>query len=214
MDSKDFQYIPTDIIDNWAKGDYYSGDIPSISYKRLGIALSLRGWYTYEGLTTKDPKFRGVAKIDLKGPSLFMGGIRLYSNPGKKDIVFWRSEFSHFLSDNEIIWFYYIFNYRDPEVTKHYFSDEWLGNMNNFFAEPQFGLSDQAWNNLLDGIRNRFDDDIAGVEARCSESQKDKVLLHYYIREQKAQYRQIFSEEALDHKSIAGSSQYIRVYKK
>lgn len=214
MESKDFQYIPTDIIDAWAKGDYYSGDIPSVSYKRLGIALSLRGWYTYESLNPKDPKFRGVAKIDLKGPSLFMGGIRLYNSTGKKDIVFWRSEFSHFLSDNEIIWFYYIFNHRDPEVIKYYLTDEeWLQNMGQYFAEPRFGLTDQAWNNLLDSIRGRFEDDIAQVEARCSEDQTDKVLLHYYVKEQKAQYRQIFAEEASDQKSIAGSSRYIKVCK-
>src|SRR5437879_4273302 len=109
MSSQGFHPIPPDIIEAWAKGEYYVGDIPSISYTRLGTALFLRGWYTYQHVDEDKERFGGVVKIDIKGSFLFMGGIRLH-NSESKTTVFWRSEASHFVSDNEIIWFYSIFN--------------------------------------------------------------------------------------------------------
>lgn len=109
MSSRGFHPIPSDIIEAWAKGSYYVGDIPSISYTRLGIALFLRGWYTYLQAEQDKERFGGVVKIDIKGPFLIMGGIRVRDSEGRT-AVFWKSEASHFVSDNEIIWFYPVFN--------------------------------------------------------------------------------------------------------
>ena len=107
------QIIPTDIIEAWAKGEYFLGDVPSLAYTRLGTALFLRSWYTYN-----DPHdLAGIAKIDIKGPVLFMGGIRLLDKQ-TRTAVFWQTEVSHFLDDEEILWFHTVLNLESsPEFT-------------------------------------------------------------------------------------------------
>ena len=59
------QVIPTEVFEAWAKGEYHVGDIPSISYTRLGTALYLRSCYTYENAPGSKNILSGVARIDV-----------------------------------------------------------------------------------------------------------------------------------------------------
>lgn len=142
-----FQVIPTEIFEAWAKGEYYVGDIPSISYTRLGTALYLRGWYTYENESGSKDTLSGVARIDIRGPFLSLGGIRLREDD-KRVAVFWKTEASHFVSDNEIIWFHRVFNAKvADELLATYLPHGWL-DQRGPFPPDRFGLDKDQWNHL------------------------------------------------------------------
>ncbi|MCH7519372.1 MAG: hypothetical protein IH964_10160 [Candidatus Dadabacteria bacterium] len=223
MVTKDFQVIPNEIINLWLRGEYYSGDILPISYQYIGISIALRGWYTYKAdifyreegkYEIRDSVIQGVAKIDIKDKSLFVGGVRLLSQ-NKPQFLFWRSEFSHFLNEKEIISYYKIFYYDVDKMLldKGYIDNSFVKSIKPLNESSNFGLSIDQWNRLLCALRNSFDDDIETVEAECYRKEEKcviKGILHFSIKEFienlgrneyepiKALYRQVypFPEEA------------------
>lgn len=223
-DSKRFHIIPTEIVEAWAKGDYYSGDAPSLSYRQLGEALSLRGWYTYgaPNLDPKKPDFKGVAKIELKGQQLMLGGIRLCAPKNAKDgkgvqaVRFWRSQYSFFYSENEIVWVYQVYSPpKDEKLLTQYreILAEYLGNFEAFpdvaskTAAEKFGFLPEAWDTLLQRLKNSFDTDIMIIEAGCPEDEAVKVLLHYNIDKKEGEYRTLYRP---DDSNIAGLTHFSR----
>lgn len=219
-ESKKFHLIPTEIIEAWAKGEYYSGDSPSLSYRQFGTALKLRGWYTYGSDDPKNnPDFRGVAKIDLTGQHLSLGGIRLCGADDERDgtgagaVRFWRSRYSYFYSETEIVWVYKVYNPPQDEETLNsyneildrYIADEPFPDVKSA-TNTRFGFSEGAWSNLLQKLRDSFDDDMNRVKKICSE---DKVLLHYNINEEKGEYRALYSPTG---SNIAGITRFKKVF--
>jgi hypothetical protein len=216
VESKDFQLIPNEIIEAWIRGEYYSGDLPSISYQYIGISLALRGWYVYETKLSTEPLFKGIVKIDFKDGELFIGGVRLYTNlEGGRPNLFWMSEFSHFLNENEIIWVYKIFNYDcDHHLFNRYLNETSLTAANHHRDKEHFSLDKDEWNSMLDRIRVHLYDDLKEIEAECGrkKGQIDKGLLHFFIRERRAQYRQIYLPEHTGP-PIGGEATYTKVFK-
>lgn len=171
MDPNAFQLIPTDVIKAWAKGDYYVGDIPSISYRHLGIALLLRGWYTYVDIT-KDgthEDWAGVAKVDIKGSVLSMGGVRLFG----PNAVFWRTEHSYIQDAQEIVWFYSGFKCDTAPLTD--ISDKYFKNSTLKLDAPgnRFGMDPERWKDLLRTLATEFDDDIGRIAKISSVAEKE-----------------------------------------
>jgi hypothetical protein len=217
-DGERFQLIPTEVIEAWAKGEYYSGDAASLSYRQLGAALSLRGWYTYEKCEDNDPDFRGVAKIELKGQSILFGGIRLCGplEEGKEEegeeavkaIRFWRSQYSYFYSENEIVWVYNVYHSIPDGVLAHYINLETFTDVRQHGAESRFGFGEEAWGKLLRRLRGSFESDMRLVEEGCPEDKVDKVLLHYNIDTQRGEYRALYQPGA---KNVAGMTCFKRV---
>ena len=167
--SERFDVIPPEIIEAWAKGEYQVGDIPSLSYTQLGTALFLRSWYTYGNASTGGQPLAGVAKIDIKGPFLVMGGIRL-QNDSSPCAVFWASEASHFIGA-EILWFYTVFKDDSPgvrELTAKYGLDRPRSTSPE--DTDRFGLKKDQWNDLLTHLRIDFDDEIEGLRHQLSGS--------------------------------------------
>ncbi len=208
-DSNRFHVIPTEIIEAWAKGDYYSGEALSLSYRQLGEALSLRGWYTYDSPNPdpKKPDFKGVAKIELKGQQLMFGGIRLSAprdakeGKGVEAVRFWRSQYSFFYSEKEIVWVYHV--YPPPADGKQLTEYKellagYLGDLKTFpdvaskTAAEKFGFVPEAWDNLLQRLKNTFDTDIKKVEAGCPEDKVVKALFHYNIDNKEGEYRTLY----------------------
>ena len=146
----------------------------------------------------------------------FIGGVRLYSNQaGERKHLFWMSEFSHFLNDNEIIWVYKIFNYdNSSRCFEHYLDEASLKVTRECFDKLQFGLGKDEWNNLLDRIRLNLYDDLREVEAECERTKGEIVrgLLHFFVKEKRAQYRQIYSPSH-GGPLIGGEACYTRVSK-
>ena len=216
MHGKDFQIIPPKIIEAWKSGEYYSGDVPSVSYEYLGVSLASRGWYVYEASNETETTLKGVAKIDFKDDSLFIGGLRLYTNKNTERAgLFWMSEFSHFLNANEVIWVYRIFDLANrSSVFENYLSEDSFETAQRNFAEPNFGLIAAEWNALLDRVRLHLYDDLEEVESECERTKGivDKGLLHFFVKEGRAQYRQIYSPR---HSGplIGGEARYTKVYK-
>jgi len=177
MDRNAFQLIPTDVIKAWSQGEYYVGDIPSISYRHLGIALWLRGWYTYVDKTNVRGRkhWSGIAKVDIKGSVLSMGGVRLFGT----DAVFWRTEHSFIQDEREIIWFYSGFNCDSPTrlsaIRAKYFK-KWKLDLD--LPHKCFGLKRDEWGELLMALATAFDDDVEVIaQTRATENQKtDKPL--------------------------------------
>ncbi len=217
MENKHFQLIPNEIIQAWIRGEYYSGDLPPVAYQYIGISLALRGWYIYEAKSSTETALKGIVKIDFKESELFIGGMRLYTNQkGSLCNLFWMSEFSHFLNENEIIWIYRIFNYDcSPEYFQRYLSNTSVEAAHQNFGKECFGLDNDEWNHMLDRIRTHLYDDLRDVEADCErkKGRVDKGFLHFFIKEKRAQYRQIFSPEHAGS-LIGGDSYYTSVSKK
>jgi len=216
MESNEYQLIPDAIVDAWLRGEYYSGDLPSIPYQYIGISLALRGWYIYEAQTETETKLKGISKIDFSEGSLSIGGIRLFTGQdGDKRNLFWVSEFSHFLNENEILWVYKIFNCDiGAEWLRAYISDSALSSTVEHFNEKCFGLAKEDWNQLLDRIRSSLFNDLRIIECDCEQRNMrvDRGLLHFFIKEKIAQYRQIYSPEYTGS-LIAGEANYTRVIK-
>jgi hypothetical protein len=215
MESKEFQLIPNEIIEAWISGEFYCGDVPSVSYEYLGVSLALRGWYTYEAKLSGQTILKGVAKIDFKDGTLFIGGMRIYSIKPGEGTLFWFSEFSHFLNENEIIWVYKIFHYDDGRrCYEHYLDEPSIKVAQRCFNQPQFGLGKDEWNHLLDRIRLNFYDDLKEVEADCERKkrQADRGLLHFFVKEKRAQYSQIYSQSHTGA-LIGGEACYTRICK-
>jgi hypothetical protein len=203
--------IPTEIIEAWAKGDYYSGDAPSLSYKQMGAALSLRGWYTYDQCTKDDPSFKGVAKIELKGKHILLGGIRLCGQDsyGVQSIRFWRSQYSYFYSEKEIVWVYSVYDTPvDESVFKEYLGDPGaFPDMKSKTADDRFGFEKPAWAKLLNVLRDSFDAHIMTIEEKCPEDRVNKVLLHFNIEKKIGEYRALYRP---DGSNIAGNTCFKR----
>lgn len=215
MEGKNFQFIPTEIIEAWIRGEYYSGEVPSISYQYIGVSLALRGWYTYEVKPQDETIIKGVAKIDFKDGALFVGGMRLYSNRDNENSnLFWMSEFAHFLNENEIIWVYKIFNFKcGSHWLDQYLDKRSRSKAAKYFDQPNFGLNNAQWNRLLDRIRINFYDDLKHIEADCERrGQIDRGLLHFFVKERRAQYGQIYSPS---HSGpiIGGEACYSKVWR-
>jgi hypothetical protein len=222
MSSQGFHPIPPDIIEAWAKGEYYVGDIPSISYTRLGTALFLRGWYTYQHADQDRERFGGVVKIDIKGSFLLMGGIRLHDSKSRTT-VFWRSEASHFLSNNEIIWFYSIFNCdltgKEADVRAKYVSDSWLQQTEYSSPENHFSMSVEEWNNLLDKLRTDFDSDIERIQKSCPAEQIDEGMLRYDLvpdeqNRHQTTYYQFYSAPGKERALLRGAAYFVKTSKR
>jgi hypothetical protein len=199
-EDKKYHLIPTEIIEAWAKGEYYNGDAPSLSYKQMGTALKLRGWYTYDACEPDPakPDFKGVAKIELKGQSLLLSGIRLCGPKGHGEGVeavrFWRSQYSFFYTEKEIMWVYYVY----PGVDDEAILTSYLGPLDTFpavqekTARDRFGFEEKRWSTLLQKLRTSFDTDIMQIEDSCDNDAIDKVLLHYNIEDSKGEYRALY----------------------
>jgi len=220
--TKGLQLIPTDIIEAWAKGEYYVGDIPSISYARLGTALFLRSWYTYESPAGDPNKLAGVAKIDITGSFLFVGGIRLVDD-GKNTAVFWKTQASHFANDKEVIWFHSVFNpdFGQPDaaaIRSKYVPASWLRNGKAASATDCFGMTPVAWNALLDTLRTDFDSDIERLQQQCPPERIDDGMLRYSIipaqdQTHRCEYYQFYSAANGERSLIKGVSLFKKTFK-
>jgi hypothetical protein len=212
-----FYRVPAEVIKAWDRGEYFTGGVPSLSYKYLGTALRLRGLYTYkrEGNTGND--FKGIAKIELAGGrELVMEGIRLWGDKDKPDIKFWRTEFSHFLSDDKIIWTYRIFDCHCDELLLPHISLDSLPDIKDADQKCNFKFSVDQWQKLQQFLLGeKMDQMLMEAEARCSESTITKVMLHFEVPNFqvgqdlpiKAQYRQLRSGGA----DITGDSRFDRI---
>lgn len=217
--SNEFHVVPTDIIEAWAKGEYYVGEIPSISYTRLGTALFLRGWYTYENEPSDPNKLAGVAKIDIKGPFLLTGGIRLIE-AGSPTCAFWHTEASHFLDDDdEVIWFHSVLNvdFGDPiaaEIRSKYVTASPSANPS---ADDRLGMPPDAWNNLLDKLRTDFDADIQRLRERCTSAKIDHGMLRFKTRagggHHRCEYYQFYQPNSGGRTLITGASLFKKAAK-
>jgi hypothetical protein len=177
-----FQVIPTEVFEAWTKGEYYVGDIPSISYTRLGTALYLRGWYTYENEPGSEKTLSGVAKIDIRGAFLSMGGIRLLQQD-KRAAVFWKTEASHFVGDDEVLWFYTVLNANiDATLLAAYLPHWWLKEDMPTPRTRHYGLNDDEWGILLDRLRTGFDLDAERIQQQCSPAQIDHGMIRFDIK--------------------------------
>jgi hypothetical protein len=216
MNTNDFDAVPTQIIEAWARGEYYGGDPPSPSYNYIGITLALRGWYVYEAKEGDQVVVKGVVKIDFRGAELFIGGLRLYPNQGSPGrALFWVSEFANFLNENEVIWVYKVFaSDAHTAWSSKYIDPIALNTAQSNVADLHFGLQSSAWNQLLDRIRTDLYDDLEEVQANNDRIRAPIVrgLLHFWVRERRAQYRQIYSPEDTGP-LIGGEAIYTRVSK-
>lgn len=209
--------VPAEVIKAWDRGEYFTGGVPSLAYKYLGTALRLRGLYTYKRDGTTGDDFKGVAKIELVGGrELFMEGIRLWAAEDKPDIRFWRTEFSHFLSDHKIIWTYRIFECHCDDRFYKYIPGINLSSLKNADAKSNFGFSPDDWEKLLQFLlSSEFDEELRDAEARCTDDQITTVMLHFEIPDVqnqpdapiKALYRQLRSHGA----DITGDSRFDRI---
>lgn len=195
MDSTGFQLIPVDVIKAWAKGDYYIGDIPSISYRHLGIALLLRGWYTYVDTST-DPdrkKWAGVAKVDIKGSVLSMGGVRLFGDHA----VFWRTEHSYIQNDKEIIWFYSGFNCDHPpppllpDIRKKYFEQD-ASRLD--VSQERLGMDPNCWKRLLGSLASDFDEDVERIARARSDEVAERIAQATSGEEKELQKKNLYRD--------------------
>lgn len=210
MEGKGFPLIPADIVKAWSRGEYHVGDVPSISYQHLGVALLLRGWYTYVDETQTGPakKWAGIAKVDIKGSVLSMGGIRLFD----KYPIFWRTEHSY-IQDNQIIWFYSGFNSAPVEtrdLREKYFSKEWQLKKHS----KHFGIPDADWDSLLLKLANDFDEDVERVFRHCDAANKDSGMLRFstYLEEKKVVRKcEYYHFNSAAKKAIAGISFFQKV---
>jgi hypothetical protein len=212
------QIIPTDIIEAWAKGEYFLGDVPSLSYSRLGTALFLRSWYTYQDRN----ELAGVAKIDIKGPVLLMGGIRLLEK-GKRCAVFWQTEVSHFVDDTEILWFHAVLDLdASPDfksTAADYVTDEWLKGKGKVSVEKQFGMKPAVWNQLLDRLYATFDTDVARLRQICPPERIDHGMLRFPIAtdaqgRHSCEYYQFYTPDpAVQRKLLQGTSYFKKAAK-
>jgi hypothetical protein len=208
----DFYRVPEEVIKAWERGEYFTGNVPSLAYKYLGVALGLRGLYTYTG---KSPKkdFKGVAKIDLKGQELVMTGVRLWDEKDRPDIKFWRTEFSHFLSHNKIIWTYVVFNDRsDADLFSQLNWKKLPAKTKTVGSRDRFGFSEEDWNKLLKFLLSPdFTATIENIESRSPEI--IRVMLHFAKIEEaprntiSAEYRRLDQSGS----DIAGDSHFERI---
>ena len=210
----DFDAVPTEIVEAWARGEYYGGDPAPPSYHYIGITLALRGWYVYEAKEQDQIVVKGIVKIDFRGAELFIGGLRLYSDQGLPGrAFFWVSEFANFLNENEVIWVYKVLasDVHAAWVNK-YIDESTLRTAQANVKDLHFGLQPGAWNKLLDRIRINLYDDLEEVEANNDRQRAPLVrgLLHFWVRERRAQYRQIYSPEDTGP-LIGGEAKYTRV---
>ena len=196
--SKRFDIIPPEIIEAWAKGEYQVGDIPSLSYTQLGTALFLRSWYTYENAETRGKPLAGVAKIDIKGPFLVMGGIRLL-NGNKPCAVFWTSEASHFVNETEIFWFYMVFRDDTPGVkdliTKYGLTAP-RGKKRDI--SHRFGLKSETWNDLLGLLRTDFDQDMERLKRSTDPAHIDRGMLAFNPQPHQDRFLCLYHQRYLD----------------
>lgn len=208
----DFYRVPEEVVKAWERGEYFTGNVPSLAYKYLGIALGLRGLYTYTG--SSDDDFKGVAKIDLKGQELIMTGVRLWEKTDEPDIKFWKTEFSHFLADDKIIWTYRVFNLSsDADLFARLATCNKLPkNINKVGAEDRFGLSETHWHELLQFLLSEdFTETLANIENRGPET--TRVMLHFAKMNDdpnkliNAEYRQLDQEGP----NISGKTQFKRI---
>lgn len=205
--------IPTEIIEAWAKGEYQLGDIPSLAYSQLGTALFLRSWYTYQDT---DKRLDGIAKIDIKGPFLLIGGIRLIDN-NLPSIVFWTSEVSHFVSENEIIWFHLVFRQDDANVKA--LQEKYIPKREVIDASAEgparFGLTQDAWDALLDRLRTNFDTDVEQLRERVDQASIDRGMLRFPIKPQDGvhlcTYYQFYTKAGGETSLIQGTSRFQKV---
>jgi hypothetical protein len=216
----DFYRVPEEVIKAWERGEYFTGNVPSLAYKYLGIALGLRGLYTYTGPSEND--FKGVAKIDLKGQELIMTGVRFWDRKDQPDIKFWKTEFSHFLSDEKIIWTYRVFNFSsDADLFYPLATCKKLpSNINKVGAKGRFGFSETHWHELLQFLLSEdFTVTLENIENRGPESietsgpKSTRVMLHFAeIKDDpkksiRAEYRQLDQSGS----DIVGESQFERI---
>lgn len=175
MDGKGFPLIPADIVKAWSRGEYYVGDIPSISYRHLGIALLLRGWYIYaDKERTERKKWGGLAKVDINGSVLSMAGVRLFDSKP----VFWKTEHSYIRNEKEVIWFYSGFDCEVPERLREKYSNKaWQLKE----TEKRFGLQPEQWHEFLRNVGSDLDADVDRIKGSCGENNIDHGMLRFNV---------------------------------
>lgn len=175
MNGQGFPLIPADIVKAWSKGEYYVGDIPSISYRHLGIALLLRGWYIYADKDrTNRKKWGGLAKVDINGSVLSMVGVRLFDSK----LVFWKTEHSYIRDEKEVIWFYSGFDCEVPqEIQEKYLDSKWRLRE----QEKRFGLKPESWQGLLKRMASDLDGDADRLKGVCGEGNMDHGMLRFNV---------------------------------
>jgi hypothetical protein len=201
-----FYRIPEEVIKAWERGDYFTGGVPSLAYERLGVALRLRGLYTYERETGQD--YRGIAKIDLAGGlDLVMAGIRFWIGE-QLDVKFWKTQFSHFLDENnKIIWTYQLFDC---------VSDEQLwasaGIERPDIKGPNsatLGFRPEDWQRLQQFLlKDEFDKELGAAKTRCtSPDQILTIMLHFEIQTD-GEIVALYRELRQGKEDIAGDSRF------
>ena len=212
-----FYRIPEEVIKAWERGDYFTGGVPSLAYKHLGVALWLRGLYTYERKTGQD--FRGIARIELAGGlNLAMAGIRFWFN-NTLDVKFWKTEFSHFLSENKIIWTYRLFECDSQQQLWAHLDGIQTPDITGSHATT-LGFRPDDWQRLQQFLlTDEFEEELRAAEARCTTPDKIlTIMLHFDIQEGGeivAQYRKLRlhkqDEENEDDQDVAGDSLFKRL---
>lgn len=144
-----------------------------------------------------------------------MEGVRLWAATDKPDIKFWRTEFSHFLSEDKIICTYQIFGRDSTDNLLSKVPLKELPNVKGSDAKAKFGFKDDEWQNLQQFILSEdFTEELNSIEAQCNENDVTKVMLHFEIpdinkpdQSIKVQYRQLKSGGA----DISGDSRFARI---
>jgi len=204
--------IPEEVIKAWERGDYFTGGVPSLAYKYLGVALRLRGLYTYERKTGQD--FRGIAKISLAGGlDLLMAGIRFWFND-TLDVKFWKTEFSHFLTENKIIWTYRLFDCDSQQQLWAHLEGIQAPDLTGPNAAT-LGFRPEDWPSVQEFLlKKEFDTELRNAEARCTPEQIVTIMLHFEIQENDdivALYRTLRSSEGDKDHDVSGDSLFKRL---
>ena len=203
--------VPVEVIQAWERGDYFTGGVPSVAYKHLGIALRLRGLYTYAKAGDSGQDFKGLAKIDLAGGrELVMDGFRLWGEEKEPEIRFWRTEFSHFLTDDTIIWTYQLFDCDSTGQLSKHLSNKTLPH-NPKPKSHNFGFKAADWIEVQQFLLGKeFARELTIAEGKCNDEATIKIMLHFKLQTNGdilAQYRQLRSIG----EDIAGDSLFKRI---
>ncbi len=126
------------------------------------------------------------------------------------------------VSDNEIIWFYSIFNCNfkgeTAGILAKYLDGSWLAGKGRSSPENRFGMSREQWNRILDKLRTDFDSDIEQIQKNCSPQEIDEGMLRYRLLPDKKKrhlctYYQFYSARGRERDLLKGSAFFRKTFK-
>ena len=203
-----FYRIPEEVIKAWERGDYFTGGVPSLAYKHLGVALRLRGLYTYEKETGED--YRGIARIELAGGlDLVMAGIRFWLND-KSDVKFWKTEFSHFLDENKIIWTYQLF---DCASAKELWASAGIKSpAPKGRKSATLGFRPEDWQRLQEFLlKDEFETELRAAKTRCTAADQILTIMLHFEIQKNGEIVALYRELRKGKEDIAGDTRFKRI---